>query len=236
MAAKKNAQPKPKKPKKPSTLRAKAIPADDPQADLLTRAQDMVSAQGTSSVGASLAPEAAAVKAAIATVQAKTLAQHNAAAVLATADSDVVDAVTDLVSSMTDFTNKALKVSKNDPKLLASLAVPSLPTVRGPKDTGPAAAVTGINLAEGTLSGDLDCKWARPKGAAAFVLQYKVEPAGPPQPGTQAPDWLPGEGYFTKNIDWTITGLPPAASVRVRIRAIGAQVGPWSDEVLGKAR
>ena len=64
-------------------------------------------------------------------------------------------------------------------------------------------------------------------------MRYRLEPA----PGAPATPWLPGEsGYATKNVEWLIEGLPPAAAFRVQVCAIGAQVGPWSDEVLGKAR
>ena len=49
--------------------------------------------------------------------------------------------------------------------------------------------------------------------------------------------WQPGEaGYGTKNVEWYVEGLPPAAAVRFQVCAIGAQVGPWSEDVLGKAR
>ena len=63
------------------------------------------------------------------------------------------------------------------------------------------------------------------------MAQYKLEGPG----GTPAA-WLPEDGFSTKTLEWKIDQLPPAAQIRVRIRAIGDEIGPWSDEVLGKAR
>jgi hypothetical protein len=54
--------------------------------------------------------------------------------------------------------------------------------------------------------------------------------------GQAPPDWSPAEGYMTKDVEWTILGLPPAAALRVRVRSIGGEAGGWGQDVLGKAR
>ena len=41
---------------------------------------------------------------------------------------------------------------------------------------------------------------------------------------------------MTKTQEWTLEGLAPGGTIRVRVRAVGVGPSPWSDEVLGKAR
>ena len=236
MAQKKSGSAPKKKTKQPARLRARQVNARTPQATLMEQANEMVAAQAQSPVGSQLTNEIADVKAAITAVGTANTAHDTAAATLATAQTNVITAEDGLVDAMNAYAQKAVKISKNDPAVVKTTAVQTVSNVRQPKDTGPAAVVTGISAVPWKETGQSKVHWKRPPGAAAFIAQYMLEPTSPPAPGAPPPQWLPSDGYSTKNVEWIIDGLPPAANLRVRIRAIGAELGPWSDEVLGKAR
>lgn len=226
----------PKKPKRQSHLKAKEITPRVRQADLLKSASDMVSAQSTSPVGAQLAAEAGDVKAGIDAVSAANTAESKASAAYVAAHGATLDAEDDLADRMNTYARKAVKVCDDDAELLKTTAVVSNPSTRSAKDTGPAEMVTGILVLPGDESGSARVKYKRPGNAAAFIIQYQIEPASPLPAGSPPADWLPADGFHTKNVEWVIVGLPAGATIRVRVRAIGAQLGPWGDEVLGKAR
>jgi hypothetical protein len=136
-----------------------------------------------------------------------------------------------LDASMSSYVRKGTEGADGNAGILTSLGIDlaSAPTIV----TGPAPAPTNVQLKEGAVSGQCKSAWSRPQGAGAFIAQYRLEPtAGNPAPA----DWLPAEGHHTSKVEWVIDGLPPAASLRVRVRAIGDEMGDWSDEVLGKAR
>jgi hypothetical protein len=132
---------------------------------------------------------------------------------------------------MSSYVRKGTEGADGNAGILTSLGIDlaSAPTTV----TGPAPAPTSVQIKEGAVSGQCKSTWSRPQGAAAFVAQYRLEPtAGNPAPG----EWTPAEGHHTSKVEWILDGLPPAASLRVRVRAIGGEMGDWSDEVLGKAR
>jgi hypothetical protein len=235
MATKRGA-PKPKKPKKPARVKARQVRIRTPQADLIKQANEMVAAQAQSPVGAQLTAEITDVKTAVTAVTTAGTAETNAAAALATAKDNVVSAEDNLIDKMNAYSTKAIKVTGGNLDLLKTTAVQAVSGQHGPRDNGPAGVVTGVGVGAGPESGQAQIHWKRPHGAAAFIAQYMLEPASPPPAGAPPPQWLPSEGYHTKKVEWLITGLPPAAAIRVRIRAIGAEIGAWSDDVIGKAR
>ncbi len=237
MRLKKSAAPKPPKQKKkpPQNVRPKKGTSGMNRNARVALANQYVAAQATSAEGAQLANEAGSLKTAITSIQGLVGARPALLAALLKNEDDtfVADGVLD--TAIGDYATKAAKVAGNDPSVLSSLGVQQA-APRAPRNDGPADIVTDVETGEGAVSGSLDVVWTRPHGAGAFLVQYKVEPATPLAPGATAPDWGPGDGIPTKNVTITITGLPPGASVRVRVRAIGAEVGQWSAEVLGKAR
>jgi hypothetical protein len=64
--------------------------------------------------------------------------------------------------------------------------------------------------------------------AGSYVFQYKLEPSLPTDP------WL--GTVPTKLASTIISGLAPEQLIRARAQAVGVAVGPWSVEVVGRAR
>ncbi len=203
----------------------------------LNKVAAYLAAQGTSAVGAQVATQAAALKTARDGYVALAATHVTAAAAATKAESDTVAADAALDQAINNYVAAGNEVAAGEATVLASLAIDAA-ALRKAQATGPAPAPTTLSIVEGSVSGESKFRWGpRPAGAAAFVAQYKLEALPPGSPaGTPPPDWTPVGGYHTKNVEWTIDGLPPAACIRGRVQAIGAQLGPWSDEVLGKAR
>jgi hypothetical protein len=241
VAMKKPKAPKPPKPAKPKAmpkLKAKTGTVAMKEVDKLDLGQKYIAAQAASPAGAQIVPEVTALKAARQTVLTK---DQEYADIKAMLDEKFIERTAAALvhnGAIDDYAYKAAKVANGDIAVLTSLGVDGAATKRVRRVAGPADIVTDLRLDEGLTTGTSMMKWTRPVGAAAFIAQYKLElpPPAPGAPPVPPAEWLPAEGFATKSVEWTIDGLPPAAQIRARIRAIGAQIGPWSDEVLGKAR
>ena len=192
-----------------------------------------LAAQAESPAGPQLATEATALK----TSRDALLARDNELTLIkATYDSkllEVVKAWDDHANAIDTYARRAIILAKGDRAVLQGLGVEFISLQRGPREKGPAGTPTNLRVAPGEDSGSVNVKWTRPRGAGAFLAQYKLEPLSADAPPS---DWLPAEGFATKNVEWSLDNLPPSAQVRVRVRAIGARIGPWSDEALGRAR
>jgi hypothetical protein len=236
MAAVKRA-PKPKKPKTPKPKRPAKVKAKTGMTHLrrperLDLSAKYLSNQKTSPQGPQVAAEATDLQTKRDALVAREKEYSDIHAELLAKGQDVTAADDDHDASIAAYATKAAIVAKNDPEVLKSLGVDAAATTRTAHE-GPAAVVTGIFTLEGPTSGSSYARWARPPGAAAFLVRYRLEPA----PGAPPAPYQPSEnGYATKGVEWLIEGLPPAAAFRIQVCAIAAQVGPWSDEVLGKAR
>ena len=197
----------------------------------LAKVADLLSAQITSPSGPKLALEAGDL---LTKRDEYTAAVGVAVTAKTTAEQAVADAVVAeeaLNASIDTYVRRGGKIAAGSATVLTSLAI-DVAAVKAPH-TGPANAPTKLVVQMGADSGQSRMKWTRPTGAAAFLAQYKLEPATPSSPPT---DWLPAEGHATNKVEWLVDGLPPAAILRGRVRSIGAEIGAWSDEVLGKAR
>jgi len=227
---KKNAAPRQVRAKKGTSGKKSTV------ADKKALGAKYVAAQGASPSGAKVATEATAVGAALSTLSTLELARPPLVAALDKNTGDTLTAETTLDGALDGYARASAKVAGTDASVLASLGVDEV-AKRSAETTGPAPVPTDATLKEGKVSGSALGKWKRPPQVGAFQAQYKLEPLPNAPAGTPAPDWMPpGDGFATTKVEWVITGLPPAAALRLRVRAIGAEVGPWCDEVLGKAR
>jgi hypothetical protein len=145
---------------------------------------------------------------------------------LASAQGAIVIGDAQYAQALTAYAGGAATFAAGDASLLASLGVAA---VQPP--TKPAAEVIGtpvLGVGPGPASGDAKLKCKRVPHAGSYVFQYKLEPSLPTDP------WL---GNVTTKLAWTIVaGLPPAQLIRGRVQAIGVAPGPWSVEVVGRAK
>jgi hypothetical protein len=230
MSAKKKTKKKP--PAAPAPLRPKLGVAAMTLEEKIQKGQGYTSAAALSGAGPKVQTQVDAIKAATDDVETKLQRRRDALAVLGKIDDEIVLADGALSKALGNYAHEAANVSGDDREVLKSLGVAWIDPDRGTRDDGPAATPTKVRLAPGAESGTSLMKWARPDGAAAFLAQFRLDPPVPGQPA----EWQPPEGYATKKVEWLIEDLPPAATLRGRVRAIGAERGEWSDEVLGKAR
>ncbi len=203
----------------------------------LKKVNEYLAAQPNSPAGSQVATQATALKAALSTYTGAAATYVTAKAAADKAESDEVAADAALDTSVKNYVNAGNEVAAGDADVLKSLAIDAA-ALRSAAPAGPPPAPATLTIAEGEVSGETKLKWGpRPLGVAAFVVQYKLEALPPGSPaGTPAPDWSPVGGYHTKKLEWVVDGLPPAAAIRGRVQSIGDELGPWSDDVLGKAR
>jgi hypothetical protein len=217
----------------PPMLKAKTGTRGKSEPEQLDQSGKYLAAQAESPVGAQIVAEATALKA---SREALLTRDEELIAIKATYDGkflEVAQAWDDHANAIDTYARRAVIIAKGDRAVLQGLGVEVLSIQRGPRDQGPAGAPTNLRVLAGDDSGSVIVRWSRPRGAGAFLAQYKLEPLSPDAPPS---DWFPAEGFATKNLDWSIDNLQPIAQVRVRVRAIGAQIGPWSEEALGRAR
>jgi hypothetical protein len=199
----------------------------------LDLSKERLAAQALSPAGSEIAAEATALKAARDSVMARSQEVTEIKAALDKKERELRLAEADHDTAIEVYAYRAGIIAKDDPIVLQSLGVEALTTQRAPRDEGPADMPANLRVVPGADSGSAIMKWSRPDGAAAFLAQYKLESQAADAPAT---DWFPSDGFATKKVEWTIDNLPPAAHLRGRVRAIGAEVGPWSEEALGRAR
>jgi hypothetical protein len=217
----------------PSKLKAKTGMSGKTQAECLNESGAKLAAQAQSPAGTLIAAEATALKTSRDALVSKNEALTTVHAEYERAQREVVNAEAEHIDAIETYARRAAIIAKGDITVLQSLGVEAAATQRIPRAQGPADVPANLRVLPGEDSGSTIVKWARPRGAGAFLAQYKLE-----SPAEDAPssDWLPAEGFATTKVEWWIENLPPAAHLRVRVRSIGAEIGPWSEEVLGRAR
>jgi hypothetical protein len=217
----------------PPKVKPKTGTGGKTQTQTLGMSQGYLAAQAQSPVGAQIAEEAAALKAAREAVILRDEELANLQAELDKKKLELLTAGKEHDTAIENYAHRAGNIAKDDPTVLQGLGVEAAATQRAPHAEGPADSPDNLRVLPGPASGSSIVKWTRPAGAGAFLAQYRLESeAG----GAPAADWVPADGFATKKVEWPIENLPPAAHLRVRVRAIGAEVGPWSEEVLGRAR
>lgn len=195
----------------------------------LERTQTYLASQAQNDPTKQLAAEAAkldaARKALVATLATK--ADIQAQADKNAADLVLADAAHDEAAK--EYVFGAGKLAKNDASLLATLGPRA---AKKPKKGAKKVvdAPTKLVVAPGEVDGEAAPKCARVPGAGAYKFEYKLEPSLPQDP------WLPPGGITTKFARTTIPDLPPNQLLRARVCAIGETAGPWSEEVVGRAR
>jgi hypothetical protein len=217
----------------PSKLKAKTGMSGKTQAECLDDSGAKLAAQAQSPAGTLIAAEATALKASRDALLSKNETLTNVAAEYDRAQRDVLKAEGEHIDAIETYARRAAILAKGDITVLQSLGVEAAATQRTPRAQGPAEVPGNLRVLPGEDSGSVIVKWARPRGVGAFLSQYRLE-----SPAEDAPSsaWLPAEGFATTKVEWSIENLPPAAHLRVRVRSIGAELGPFSEEMLGRAR
>jgi hypothetical protein len=139
---------------------------------------------------------------------------------------DLVVADVEYVGSLVAYANAASTFANGDASVLATVGVDEAAKPTKPADEVIVAPV--LKVVAGAVEGTVELKCDRVPHAGAFVFEYKLEPSQPTDP------WL--GNITTKLAKTTVTGLAPAQLVRGRVRAVGVVPGPWSVEVVGRAK
>jgi hypothetical protein len=199
------------------------------RAQRLELTQTYLSSQAQSDPLNQLAPEATKLLGARKTLLATLVTKSDiqAQADKNAADLVLADAAHDQAAR--EYAFGAAKLAKGDASLLATLGprAAKKPKKGANKVVG---APTKLVVATGAAEGEAAPKCARVPGAGAYRFEYKLEPSLPADP------WLPPGGITTKFARTTIPDLPPNQLIRARVCAIGETAGPWSEEVVGRAR
>jgi hypothetical protein len=130
---------------------------------------------------------------------------------------EVVSARDDHVNAIDLYAHRAVTIAKGDRAVLQGLGLEVLAVQHGQRFEGPADAPTNLRVLPGQGSGSVIVRWSRPRGAAAFLAQYKLEPLSADAPPS---NWLPAEGFATKNLDWSIDNLQPIAKQKAGSLAV----------------
>lgn len=219
---------KPPKHPKPPRVRAKVGLAKAKAATKLDISSGYVIAQANNDPQGKLAPEATTLS----TRRASLLGLLGTQATLKVQkdanDAAVVVAFAAHDQATMDYAHAAAEIAAGDASLLSTLGVAAATSgVKGAKD---AVGMPVLVLGPGTNDGELLFKCKAIAHAGAYMFEYKLEPSLPTDP------WLPQGGIITKHARTTVTGLAPEQAVRGRARAVGGAPGPWSAEVVGKAK
>jgi hypothetical protein len=131
--------------------------------------------------------------------------------------------------AMADYVRGASKLAGTNAATLLALGVPvAARGVKGANDI--VGAVEALTVGAGKSAGEAALKAKGVPHAASYIFQYKLEPSQPTDP------WLPPTGIITKHVSTTVTGLAPQQLIRARACAVGGAPGPWSAEVVGRAK
>ncbi len=85
-----------------------------------------------------------------------------------------------------------------------------------------------LKVLAGAILGEAKLKCGAVPHAGSYVFQYKLEPSQPTNP------WL---GNISTKLVWTnVAGLAPEQLIRARVQAVGVTAGPWSTEMVGRAK
>ena len=145
-------------------------------------------------------------------------------------NAEIIRSIGPLNIALVDYGRAAARVAGTDAALLGALGVTAAKK-RAPKGATPVPrAPTHLVISAGATPGEVVLKCRKVAHAGAYVFEYKLEPSQPTDP------WLPNGGIQTMLVSATVSRLAPSQQIRARVRAIGAMVGPWSEEVVGRAR
>jgi hypothetical protein len=195
----------------------------------LALSQCFLSAQASADPQNKLGPQAASLAAARHNLTGKLARKADIKATLDLAQADLVVAIDQHDQAMKNYARDAAKLAGADVSALATLGVEAATrAAKGANDNVDAPEALGIS--PGANPGAVRLKCGKVAHATAYVFEYKVEPSQPADP------WLPEGGIQTKRVSTTLTGLAPGQAIRARARAIGGMAGPWSEEVVGRAK
>ena len=139
---------------------------------------------------------------------------------------DIVVADANYQTAVGNYATAAGVFSAGDASVLANLGVAEALKPTKPADEILVAPV--LKLAQGLAAGELALRCNKVAHAGAYVFEYKPEPSLPTDP------WV--GNVTTKLVATTVSGLAAAQLIRARVRAVGATLGPWSVEVVGRAK
>ena len=193
---------------------------------LLATGQQYVSGQASGDPGNKLQPLAQAVGAGRTSLLALLGTRANLKAQLSTNQGAIVTADAQYGAALTAYATGAAVFCNGDPSVLATLGV-----AQAASPTKPSTETTGtpvLKVAAGATVGEVKLKCGRVLHAGSYVFQYKLEPSQPTDP------WL--ATIPTKLASTSVGGLAPEQLIRARAQAVGVVAGPWSAEVVGRAK
>jgi len=209
----------------PAKVRPK-VGGKQPRAKRLDIGQKYVSGQVQGDPQNKLAPQAQGVSQARTALAALLATRADLRAQLTRNTSAIVVADAAYSTALGTYATAAAAFSAGDASLLAVLGVDEAQKPTKPADAVIAAPV--VQVAPGAADGEVKLRCGRVPHAGGYVFAYKLEPSQPADP------WL--GNINTKLASTTVQGLAPAQLVRARVRAVGVAPGPWSVEVVGRAR
>lgn len=220
---------KPKKHPKPARVRPKVGIGKAKIDAKLTISGGYVAAQTANDPTKQLATEAATLSTTRTALSGALASRVSILAAKSANEATIVVAVANHDEAANAYAQAAAKVSNGDASVLATLGVAAAATgVKGAHDN--VDAPTKLTVGAGVNAGDVDLKCKRVAYAGAYLFEYKLEPSLPTDP------WLPQGGIMTTHVETTVSGLAEGQLVRGRVKAVGGLPGPWSAEVVGRAK
>jgi hypothetical protein len=193
---------------------------------LLATGQQYVSGQATADPQNKLQQQAQAVAGTRTSLVALLAKRSDLKAQLDTTQGAIVIADAQYGQALTTYAGAAATLAAGDASLLASLGVAS---AAPPTKSADAVIDTPVlKVGQGPAQGDAELRCKAVPHAGSYLFQYKLEPSQPTDP------WL--GNIATKIVSTIVHGLPPAQLIRGRVQAIGVAPGPWSVEVVGRAK
>jgi hypothetical protein len=217
--------PKKKKHPQPPRVRAK-VGSKRSRTKLLALGEKYVSGQAAADPGNKLATEAKAVAAARTGLLGLVTKRSDLKAQIDTTNGAIVIADVQYADTLEAYATAAATFSIADASLLAQLGVDKVAAPTKPLDE--VLGTPLLSILAGLDGGDVLFKCKRVQHAGAYLFEYKLEPSQASDP------WL--GNITTKLTSTTVTGLAASQLLRARVRAIGVTPGPWSAEVVGRAK
>jgi hypothetical protein len=196
------------------------------RAKLLDLGQKYVSGQASGDPQNTLKPQAQAVATTRSSLMALLDKRVDLNASLATNSKDIEASRVQYNGALFGYAGAAATFAGGDASVLASVGVDAAATPTKPEQETVGTPV--LTISKGEHDGDALLRCKRVPYAGSYVFQYKLEPSLPTDP------WL-GD-ISTKLASTPLSGLAPAQLLRARARAIGVVAGPWSAEVVGRAK
>lgn len=214
----------------PPAIKAKLSVASLPFPDKLGLGGTYMTAQAQAAapLGEKVAAQAATLKQMHDTLVKKVAERKTLDDLIVVKDGEITAAVQDYDAALQEYALGAVKAADGDVVTLTTLGVTPATTSKS-KIVGPPEAPRNVRVLAGPAPGSLIVKHSRPAGSGSFAVQYKLEPSQPEDP------WQAPEALQSKSAVHELDGLAAAQLVRVRVRALGDEWGPFSVEVVGRA-